>query len=205
MIKPTYNTATGICWYDNAVPAGLCNDIISLFEEHQEKQKPGITMSGLGNVKVTTDMSIFPPGDTETGGVVTELDVYLSGFVQDVVRDYILKFDWLGVIEGTVDTGFLIQKYAANSGQYGEHVDGDPWTEGINTRICGMIVYLNTVHDGGGTYFRYQDVYINAVQGRMAIFPASWMHPHAGTVPLSNDKYIVSSFLHPMRIYQINQ
>lgn len=200
MFIPNYNIATAICWYDNAVPNELCNQIIELFESRKDRQVTGMTMSGIGDVKVSTDMSIFPSHEESQKGVSTELDTYVAGFVQDVIHDYILTFDWLKIAPGTTDTGYLIQKYKANHGKYGEHIDGDPWDEYINTRICGIIVYLNTVQEGGGTYFRYQDTYIDAVQGRVAIFPASWTHPHTGTVPLSNDKYIISSFLHPLTV-----
>lgn len=203
MLIPTYNMSTAICWYDNAVPNQLCDDIIELFESHKDRQAPGMTMKGVGDVKVSTDMSIFPTDFQSSKGISTELETYVSGFMQDAIYDYVLTFDWLQAARGTTDTGCLIQKYEANRGKYGEHIDGDPWDEYLNTRICGIIVYLNTVQEGGGTYFRYQDTYIDAVQGRIAIFPASWTHPHTGTIPVSNDKYIISSFLHPLQVNEM--
>lgn len=203
MITPTYNMSTGICWYDNAIPDKLCDELIELFDSSPDNHRRGITMSGNSDIKVTTDISIFPPGDLPINGVVTELDTYLSGFISDVMRDYMLTFDWLACAGDIIDTGFLIQKYDAGKGTYGEHIDGDPWTEHLNTRIFGIIGYLNTVDDGGGTYFRYQDLYINAIKGRVAIFPSSWVHPHTGTIPLSNDKYIVSCFAHPVRVLEL--
>ena len=203
MLIPTYNINNGICWYDNAVPAKLCDDIIELFESNKDRQTTGMTMSGVGDVKVSTDMSIFSGNKDSTKGVNTELEVFAAGFIQDAIYDYVLTFDWLQAACGTTDTGYLIQKYEANHGKYDEHIDGDPWDEYLNTRICGIVVYLNTVHQGGGTYFRYQNTYIDAVQGRIAIFPANWTHPHTGTMPLSNDKYIISSFLHPLQVNEM--
>ena len=61
--------------------------------------------------------------------------------------------------------------------------------------MLGAIIYLNTVETGGETYFREHDLKIPAKAGSIALFPAYWTHPHQGCVPISDDKWIVSTFV----------
>jgi hypothetical protein len=93
------------------------------------------------------------------------------------------------------DTGYQVQRYKQNSGFYNEHIDGSPWISGSTTRTLGLILYLNTVQEGGGTNFPFHQTTVDAVAGRVAVFPAYWTHPHEGLMPLSSDKWIVSSFI----------
>ena len=59
-------------------------------------------------------------------------------------------------------------------------------------------MYLNTVPKGGGTNFPLHDVTIDAVCGRISFFPANFTHPHAGLMPLSSPKYIISTFCYTL-------
>ena len=55
--------------------------------------------------------------------------------------------------------------------------------------------YLNDVEEGGETEFYYQDKKIKPKQGSMVIAPAYFTHTHRGCIPVSNDKYIVTSWV----------
>jgi hypothetical protein len=201
------NIQNSIALYDKAVPDQLCDEVIDFYESNKHLHTQGKTAWGISDMKVSTDMAIASPSIPISGEddyrVRTELDDYIADFMNGAVNNYISVFDWIKCANLTQDTGYQIQKYNAGEGHYKEHIDGDPWTERLNQRICGIILYLNDVHEGGGTYFRHQDAYVDARKGRVAIFPASWTHPHAGTIPISNDKYIISSFLVPTQIYEV--
>ena len=54
---------------------------------------------------------------------------------------------------------------------------------------------LNTVEDGGETFFEYQDVAIKPERGKIVIFPTDWTYLHGGKVPYSSDKWISTSFV----------
>ena len=88
-----------------------------------------------------------------------------------------------------------MQHYEKNIGYYREHIDGGIVPRTTSTRILGAIIYLNTVDVGGGTYFREHDIIVPAKIGSVSLFPAHWTHPHQGMVPISNDKWIISSFI----------
>ena len=55
--------------------------------------------------------------------------------------------------------------------------------------------YLNDVEEGGGTSFYYQNKTVTPKRGTLVIAPASFTHTHRGEVPVSNDKYILTSWV----------
>ena len=60
-------------------------------------------------------------------------------------------------------------------------------------RFLSTLIYLNDVEEGGQTVFN--DVIINPRQGRMVLFPPLWMFPHSGRIPISNIKYLLTTYL----------
>ena len=59
-----------------------------------------------------------------------------------------------------------------------------------------MFFYLNTVEEGGETSFPNLEMKIKPKQGSVLCFPPLWMYPHLGEQPISNDKYIIGTYLH---------
>lgn len=77
--------------------------------------------------------------------------------------------------------------------QFGWHVDvGD---KASAARYLVMFTYLNDVEEGGETEFEI-DCLVKPKCGRMVVFPPMWMYPHKGRKPVSDDKYILSTYLH---------
>ena len=50
-------------------------------------------------------------------------------------------------------------------------------------------------YEGGGTYFHLQDKMIPAKRGDVCIFPCNYLWPHEGTIPISDPKYAITSFI----------
>jgi len=59
-----------------------------------------------------------------------------------------------------------------------------------------MFFYLNDVEEGGETYFDTIDFTVQAKTGRLVIFPPLWTYPHSGRPPISDDKFIIGTYLH---------
>jgi len=185
---------------ENILNEEICSSIIEESSKYYEKLfSPGPVLSGvMPNIKNTMDMSWSTSNLAEKNVPIEPLYSYeleVSNAIFSAVGYYQEQFKWLWEWPGMCDTGFRMQRYIKGKGFYREHIDGGPVPTVVLNRILGAVVYLNTVDTGGETYFRQQDVYVPAKAGSIALFPAYWTHPHQGCVPISNDKWIVSTFI----------
>jgi len=90
------------------------------------------------------------------------------------------------------------QKYQQGKGNYGYwHSEIYPETGENNAlhRLLLFIIYLNDVEQGGETDFYYQKKSITPKAGSMVIAPCGFTHTHRGNIPISNDKYVLTSWL----------
>jgi hypothetical protein len=98
------------------------------------------------------------------------------------------------------------QRYAKGSGNYNywhcEVYPMAPHNEQLHRSLLFMF-YLNDVAEGGQTEFYYQNKAISPKAGRMVIAPAYFTHTHRGCVPISNDKYILTSWVLLQRAEQL--
>lgn len=62
-------------------------------------------------------------------------------------------------------------------------------------RYLVFLWYLNDVAEGGETDFVDLERKIAPVKGRLLMFPPYWMWRHTGRTPVSNAKYILSTYL----------
>ena len=130
-----------------------------------------------------------PPGETVARTIKAE-DLK--------TMDDALLLRFIGTIFRTGTTN--LQKYNKGSGGYhhwhSEHFPSprDPQNSALH-RVLLWMYYLNDVEDGGGTSFYYQDKTISPKQGTLVIAPAGFTHTHRGEVPISNDKYILTSWI----------
>ena len=91
-----------------------------------------------------------------------------------------------------------VQKYAAGIGGY-PHWHSEVYPQGARSeplhRVALYMYYLNDVAEGGETEFYFQARKIQPRRGSLVIAPAGFTHTHRGNVPLSGDKYILTSWL----------
>ena len=105
--------------------------------------------------------------------------------------------------EWVIRDNYNLQKYSPGGGYHILHCENYN-TGKHRTNILAWMYYLNTVREGGGTYFSNYDLTVNAEEGRLVIWPAYWTHFHKGIVSKTCDKYIATgwfclkdSSLHP--------
>ena len=90
---------------------------------------------------------------------------------------------------------FRVKRYKVGGiDRFGEHVDVA--THASAKRCVAMLFYLNSVPVGGHTVFPQQGESFRPTKGYVTIFPPTWEYPHEGQPPLSNTKYIMSTYLH---------
>lgn len=93
-----------------------------------------------------------------------------------------------------------IQKYLKGEGGYfhwHSEIFPSPYDTNQSSlhRVLLWMYYLNDVEEGGETEFYYQEASLKPKQGTLVIAPASFSHTHRGRMPISNDKYIFTSWI----------
>ena len=93
----------------------------------------------------------------------------------------------------SIRDNYNLQKYSPGGGYHTRHCENYN-TGNHRTNILAWMYYLNTVREGGGTYFSNFDLTVNAEEGRLVIWPAYWTHFHKGIVSKTYDKYIATGW-----------
>jgi hypothetical protein len=169
----------------------LCRTILATYERDSSKQ-PGYVLRGRGeeelqnSIKVSTDLVIH------AGGVWSDVFPQINQAVNDALQQIVAQVPALRIWP-LWWTGYKIQHYKKNEGHFKWHFDAIG--KGTWDRQLAMVIYLNTVEEGGETCFQRQDLRVKPIAGDAVIFPTFWTHAHCGEVPRSEDKYIISSFV----------
>jgi hypothetical protein len=184
-------------WSDNIfyvkglISQDLCRTCVELYERDPRKHS-GYTTSATGErqleaeVKVSTDLGI------ETDGVWAPVFTGLHSAVTTVIQSIVAQFPALQA-SPLQCTGYKIQHYKRNEGRFHWHFDAVG--PGGWERQLAVIIYLNSVADGGETCFHRQNLQVKPVAGDALFFPPFWTHMHRGEIPRSGDKYVISSFI----------
>ena len=184
-----------IYYKNNAFTDVFCNSMVDLFDKREAANNVdvGQMASGLNlDVKNSTEVDLR--------GIV-------DNSFYEVINDH-LSNHYLGTLpfpdKYNPDSRVLgnptyyevcqIQKYRKGSGHYNAwHVEVDGPESCI--RPFSMIIYLNDVDNGGETSFLYTGNKVKPRKGGLLIFPSAFPFVHRGEVPISNDKYIIATWL----------
>lgn len=219
-----YNRVDFIYTAEHALPDALCDEAIARFEGHPGAG-PGTTTTGVSPArKSSVDLTIDNFKDLQDlhqrilDNCLEHLTDYFIrhpfvGSLTPSVRlgpagpDVELTMDNIGTASrstvkmlitrlfrcGTVN----IQKYPAGRGGYPHwhcEISPEATLEGLHRLVLWMY-YLNDVEVGGETEFYFQQRAIRPKKGTVVIAPAGFTHTHRGNVPVSGDKYILTSWL----------
>ena len=212
-IKPQMplGLSSGIIEYPNAIDAEVCNELVlHLAQDFDKLFEPGPTIGGyMPSMKKSMDTSFMNPDQYNRDAmpyfnIYQKIDLIIYDALWSCISDYIQRYTHLWPMPECTTTGFRVQRYFKNYGYYREHCDGMPWDSDFdgsgNIRILAAVIYLNTVKDGGGTHFPLHEYTSHAEVGKIVLFPTTWQYPHLGTVPYSEDKWIISSFINTKRM-----
>lgn len=191
--------------FDNVLSKTNCKRYINRLEEAITAGHAYDGRSNSGDSKDLKNSIDFNFLNFANNKDVKLVELISETFNNTLSREYLNKypnnneFEHNSVIAGKSKyPAFQIQKYLKNEGHYNAwHVEKDS----IQTcnRAFVFILYLNDVKEGGETEFLIDDngKYYNVTPkaGRLVIHPASWPYIHRGKMPVSNDKYIVTTWL----------
>ncbi|MDB5984956.1 MAG: 2OG-Fe(II) oxygenase [Nevskia sp.] len=119
---------------------------------------------------------------------------YFHQAIETAVRDYNRDLQLKIAVPGPNKIDDLILKHYVAGGQqqFQPHFDS---IYHVSNRYLVLLWYLNDVAEGGETVFPDLGLAVAPRGGRLLVFPPYWMYQHAGRAPLSQDKYILSTYL----------
>jgi hypothetical protein len=184
----------------NSLTKEFCLDIINLFENEDNGKYDGITYSGLNKkIKDTTDFSIDITNEKWSKYhkcLQQELNRNIKKYLKKINEEFKNKtedniWNYFGSNEISFNT-ILMQKYKKGTGKYIFHDDFSIDYQEKKYRAFTFLWYLNDVELGGETEF--EEFKIKPEAGKLLFFPATWIYPHSGKVPISHDKYIITGW-----------
>jgi hypothetical protein len=173
--------------YDDVLEKNICNILIDFFQVSSEKHE-----------RIDNDSKPnFTEYDLTSNHKESSQIEHIHNFLISKVFEYKEKYyefvDKRCFPEKHNFEHFRIKKYQNNGiDQFDTHVDVTDHES--SRRFLSFFWYLNDVDEGGETVFR--DLTITPKAGRLVIFPPLWMFPHKGNIPISNEKYLLSTYLH---------
>jgi len=177
----------------------FCENLIDLFKKKEQNQETytGAMASGVNlSVKNTKEINLFEHMDLlEKENFFDKINDELSNhFLGNLPYKYYFDSDSNLFNEKCKYETCQLQKYIRGEGHYERwHVEVENLSS--SKRIFSMIVYLNNVFEGGETEFLYSSEKIKPTRGSIVIFPSNFPFVHRGLKPLSNDKFIISTWL----------
>ena len=172
----------------NALPAGLCDEMIQRFEQKTDEQyqgRIGQTVSQDNSIKKTTDLVVSGKEHWK------DIDKALFQSMAEAIKEFRETFPYFkGPFK---DMGYGIQRY--NPGEfYHWHIDGG--SHDFSQRQLVALWYLNDVPGPGGeTEFLFQDVKIKPEKGKLVLFPPFWTHEHRAVTLNEGVKYIATTWI----------
>lgn len=173
--------------YDDIVPPTFCNHVINTFELSE---------------KVEVDREFRPKW--EEFNISQHYDDPQYGLIQNEVQKYFIDAIKLYMEDMQCGVDFpakycfeeyRVKKYRAHSeDQFRDHVDVQDLRSA--RRFMVVMLYLNSVDEGGETHFPLINRTVKPQTGKLLLFPSNWQYRHAGRPVQSNNKYILGSYLH---------
>jgi len=188
------NLADYVMILDDVLSQELCDTLIDKFEKCKERIVTENTW-GDGYARRFEELNITEHKEfKEEGKIFYDLTKEVQNFYRNQCK---IEFfpDKVGY-----EAARMKRYDASKNDKFDWHCDVGDYASA--RRFLVMFYYLNDVEDGGQTVFNdvtfepEKDLKINPRRGRIVVFPPMWMYPHKALAPISNNKYIISTYCH---------
>jgi len=186
--SPLLDLRNYVQWFDGALTPDFCERMISSFHQMPKHQ----TVNGRDAHTALTDSTWIELN------IQPHVDAAFMGFFFSVVDRYLAEYNarlpmLLPVPSRPLLEDLRIKRYRTEAqDKFQPHFDaGDKHAN----RYMVFLWYLNDVVEGGETELPDLGIKGQARAGRLLMFPPYWMFQHVGRPPVSNDKYIVSTYM----------
>jgi hypothetical protein len=196
-----------IATYESAALEELSDQVLAFYDRRPDLHQRGVSFGAGGSnprgdlataAKVSTDISLvwLDRSDPEAHQISDAIMRAVSGCLRQYLADRPRFLEVCPERALFVNPLFNLQRYAPGEGFRAWHCDWTTTEEATEPirRVLAWILYLNSVDDGG-TEFHWQDHHVEAVRGRMAIFPAGMSHVHRGRVSMEETKTIATGWV----------
>lgn len=183
---------------EGAIPPALCQEIIRRFDASPAavEGKVGSEQGPLApDFRSCLELNVTREPEWK------DLEPYLTALTQRLIMTYRRRVKGCIFPEQYALEQFRIKKYRSRLNGEGHRdffrTHADVHSYASARRFVAMLWYLNDVQQGGET--RFPDpigLDIQPKQGSVLIFPPLLLFPHSGEEPISNDKYILSTYMH---------
>ena len=170
--------------YDNSISSKTCDNLISYFESNPDKHE---ILKNNGNPNFTQLNLTRNREDNKIlhNSLIQCVFKYRNEYYKHVHREVFPD-------EHAFEE-FRIKRYnTGGEDRFDTHVDVYDYS--TSRRFLSFFWYLNDVEEGGETEF--DDSIIKPKKGTLIVFPPLWMFPHRGKPPISESKYLLSTYLH---------
>tara|TARA_B100001250_G_C19579530_1_gene691375 strand:+ start:46 stop:657 length:612 start_codon:yes stop_codon:yes gene_type:complete len=182
------NLVDCIAEYDNILSDEMCDVMIDWFNANEELQDDGaigtIEGEGVVNNKIKKSRQSYPHPEDSISDLMTEV---IKKTYREYKKDHFVPEDSSMIAV----RDYSIRVYDKNDGHFLRHMD----QAGVASRLFAIIMYLNTVDQGGETEFPDHNVKVKPEKGKVLIFPCNFMFYHQGNTPISGDKWIATAFI----------
>ena len=175
-------------WFDDALPREFCAQLIDSFHRMSPFHGAGgiHVRSSLGD-SAWTELNVTPHADSAFRGFFyAQIDKYFARYYERLPLSVPVP------VRPTIEDLRIKCYLAGKAEKFQPHYDS---ADEKSARYMVFLWYLNDVAEGGETLFCDLGVKVQARAGRLLMFPPYWMFQHAGLAPISNDKYIISTYL----------
>tara|TARA_R110000796_G_scaffold53426_2_gene125409 strand:- start:2679 stop:3278 length:600 start_codon:yes stop_codon:yes gene_type:complete len=194
-IEKTVKIENFIGIYDNYITAEECDKAIKLFEN---QDKFNNTLNRIGFEKA----SVLQKQDQQFFAASNNLDVWYED-LKSMIINFEMAFKHYVDNTGAADaygvpcfhfTCLKIQKTLPTEGYHIWHIEHNKGFES-EPRAFVYSIYLNDVEEGGETEFLHFSKRVKPKKGRIVIWPAGFPYVHRGNPPISNKKYLLTSWM----------
>ena len=194
--------------YENALSKDMCDEIIEEFKKREDLHYKGFSLRVkqgeqdqhfFDNIKNTIEMRIDNQG-------VGKFDEWCKVFQKaswESVVDLLGKFGYhdrfnpysvvsFGEVHWPV---WKVNSYEKNKGHYNTFHTEQPYHKKTCNRLFVTMFYLNDIEEGGETWFPFSNIELKPKAGTSVVGPAGWPWVHRANKPVSNKKYIITSWM----------
>lgn len=186
---------------EGALSAELCDSIVKDFESYNEKDLTAEGRSGRGvdhGTKRSKDIDLIATPELHS----KYTDEIVKIFDKSLIDEYLAKLPHTDKFAAYPEMFYgptyyevlNVQKYEKGIGHYNAwHIEAGSFA--MSKRMFVFLVYLNDVKEGGETELMYEGQKIQPKKGTLVIWPSSFPYVHKGHMPISDDKYILTTWL----------